>query len=61
MIGALSQFGKVGMLAIGTSADDAERLYQRAVAVLDEETRYRTRSLLPATIPGPSSRTGRAH
>jgi hypothetical protein len=38
LMGALSQFGKVGLVAIGDSADDAEELAARAVAALDQET-----------------------
>jgi hypothetical protein len=37
MIGALSQFGKVGLTAIGSSREEAERLYERALADLDRE------------------------
>ncbi|MEA2766061.1 MAG: hypothetical protein QOK07_2465 [Gemmatimonadaceae bacterium] len=38
MIGAVSQFGKVGMTAIGDSREEADQLFNRTVAVLDEET-----------------------
>lgn len=38
MIGALSQYGKIGMTAIGNSAAEAEDLYERTVALLDEQT-----------------------
>jgi len=38
MIGAVSQFGKVGMTAIGDSREEADRLFDRTVAVLDRET-----------------------
>ncbi|MGQ0721499.1 MAG: peptide ligase PGM1-related protein [Candidatus Eiseniibacteriota bacterium] len=38
MIGALSQFGKVGVTCIGDSRDDADRLYRWTVEVLDRET-----------------------
>ena len=38
MIGAVSQFGKFGMTAIGNDRDEAERLFARAVSVLDHET-----------------------
>lgn len=40
MIGALSQYGKLGLTAIGNSADEADRLYDRVVEVLEVETRY---------------------
>lgn len=42
MIGAVSQFGKVGMTAIGDSREEADRLFHRTVAVLDEETSGRS-------------------
>jgi hypothetical protein len=38
LIGALSEFGKLGLTAIGNSREGVERLYKRAIAVLDEET-----------------------
>lgn len=38
LMGALSQFGKVGLVAIGDSPDDAEELARRAVHALDTET-----------------------
>jgi hypothetical protein len=37
MIGALSQYGKVGLTAIGSSREEAEQLYARALADLDRE------------------------
>ena len=40
MIGALSQYGKVGLTAIGNSAEQADKIYADALAVLDRETRY---------------------
>jgi hypothetical protein len=38
MIGALSQFGKLGMTCIGNSPQQADELFQRTVALLDRET-----------------------
>jgi hypothetical protein len=38
MIGALSQFGKLGMTCIGNSPAQAADLFQRTVALLDKET-----------------------
>jgi PGM1 C-terminal domain len=38
LIGALSEFGKLGVLCIGSSHDRAEALYQRTIDVLDQET-----------------------
>ncbi len=39
MIGALSQYGKVGLTAIGGSAEEADRIYENVIGVLDRETR----------------------
>ncbi len=38
MIGALSQYGKMGMVCIGDSTEEAFHLYERTIAVLDFET-----------------------
>ena len=38
MIGAVSQFGKFGMTAIGDNRDEAERLFATTINVLDRET-----------------------
>ncbi len=40
MIGALSQYGKVGLTAIGDSPAEADALHDRTLAVLEAETRY---------------------
>lgn len=40
LIGALSEFGKLGLTAIANSPDEADALYQRVLEILDEETRY---------------------
>jgi hypothetical protein len=40
MIGAVSQFGKVGVVSIGNTPEEAEAIYQATVAVLDRETSY---------------------
>jgi hypothetical protein len=37
LIGALSQFGKVGLTAIANSLDEADDLYARTITVLDRE------------------------
>jgi hypothetical protein len=37
LIGALSQFGKVGVTAIGNSREEADELYRRTIVVLDRE------------------------
>ena len=39
LIGALSEFGKLGMVCIGDSPEAASRLYDRTVEVLDGQTR----------------------
>ncbi len=38
MIGALSQYGKLGMTCIGNSPAEADELFRRTVALLDRET-----------------------
>jgi len=38
MIGALSQYGKVGMTCIGDSPEEAEETYERVVELLDSQT-----------------------
>jgi hypothetical protein len=38
MIGALSQFGKVGLTAIANSHAQADEIHARAIGVLDRET-----------------------
>ena len=38
LIGALSEFGKLGVLCIGSSHDRAEALYRRTVEILDRES-----------------------
>jgi hypothetical protein len=40
MIGAVSRYGRVGVVAVGDSPGQAEELYARTVAILDDETRY---------------------
>ena len=37
MIGGISEFGRVGMMAIANSPEEAEGAYERTVAVLDQE------------------------
>jgi PGM1 C-terminal domain/ATP-grasp domain len=38
MMSALGELGRMGLTAVGNSHADAKALYQRAIAVLDEET-----------------------
>ena len=57
MIGALSQYGKLGVTAIGNSRDEARSLYDRTVAILDRatgatsETQGTPRSLFEPDVP----------
>ena len=57
MIGALSQFGKVGVTCIGDSPAEADELYRRTIEALDIETGAvageggRIRRLLDARVP----------
>lgn len=57
MIGALSQFGKLGVTAIANSMDEAEGLYESTQDILDriagatEETFGKPRSLFEADAP----------
>ena len=44
LIGALSEYGKVGLTAIGNSREEVEALYDRTVAILDREA---ARPVLP--------------
>jgi hypothetical protein len=40
LIGAVSEYGKLGLTAIANSHDEAEALYGSTLAVLDSETTY---------------------
>jgi hypothetical protein len=40
LIGALSQYGKLGLTAIANSREEVEDLYQRTLVVLERETSY---------------------
>ena len=44
LIGALSEFGKIGVVAIGDNPQQAHFLYRRTMQVLDEETGVRGRN-----------------
>ena len=37
MIGALSEFGKLGMVCIGKSVEEANEIYRNTIAILDKE------------------------
>ena len=40
LIGALSEFGKLGMTVIANSPEEVDQLYSRALSILDAETAY---------------------
>ena len=40
MIGAISQYGKIGVLCVGESREEAYSFYEKAVKVLDQETTH---------------------
>ena len=40
LIGALSEFGKLGLTAIANSHEDVDRLYAQTLEVLERETAY---------------------
>jgi hypothetical protein len=40
MIGALSQYGKVGLTAIGNSHAEADAMHDRTLEILDREMRF---------------------
>jgi hypothetical protein len=40
LIGALSEFGKLGLTAIGNSREEADALYYKTLEILDRETSY---------------------
>jgi hypothetical protein len=48
LIGAVSEFGKLGVTAIAHSPAEARDLYDRTVAVLAAETRYGRDPATPA-------------
>jgi hypothetical protein len=54
MIGAISEFGKVGMMAIGNDRREADAIYARAVEMLDRES-----SKIPEAAPSSDKRRGR--
>lgn len=51
LIGALSEFGKLGLVSIGDNLQQARFLYKQALQVLDEETGSRSRrSIAPTAL-----------
>jgi len=60
MIGAVSQFGKLGLTVIGNHHEQVDTIYERTIATLDHETRYgRTPAGEPRRIPAPREASGR--
>lgn len=55
LMGALSEFGKLGMVCVADSRARAKRLYQRTVEILDEEARRHHHAAgeerVPARVP----------
>jgi hypothetical protein len=50
LIGAVSEFGKLGVTALGNSPAEAAALYDRTLAVLTAETRYGSRRAEPGAV-----------
>lgn len=57
LIGALSEFGKVGLTAIGNTPQQAEEIYERTVSILGQETVYGRR---PPVAPAADAADGAA-
>lgn len=55
LMGCLSEFGKLGLTCIGNSFPEAEEIYDRVVAVLDEETQVSSLSSLEESTINPIS------
>jgi hypothetical protein len=53
LMGALSEFGKLGLTSIGDSLQQAEDLYNQVVKVLDEETSSNANSTSKSSYPSP--------
>jgi hypothetical protein len=51
LIGAVSEFGKLGVTAIANSPTEAREIYARTLAVLADETRYGRAPLSPDATP----------
>lgn len=63
MIGAVSQYGKIGLTVIGNRHDQVDAIYENTIAVLDRETEYgrepgqrRERAAPPVNAELPSGR-----
>ena len=54
MIGAISQYGKIGLTVIGNRQEQVDHIYESTIAVLDRETAYgRAPGDIPAVKPEP--------
>jgi hypothetical protein len=51
LMGALSEFGKLGLTSIGDSLQQAEELYNQVVKVLDAETSSKANSSSKSSYP----------
>lgn len=58
MIGAVSEHGKCGLVAIGNSPEEADTIFERTRAVLDREAGRSAPSPLPGAGPGPFASFG---
>jgi hypothetical protein len=59
MIGAVSQYGKIGLTVIGNEREQVDAIYEKTIAVLDRETRYGRGVAQPKTLPVPPATSGR--
>jgi hypothetical protein len=62
MIGAVSQYGKLGLTVIGNNQEQVDSIYEKTIAVLDRETAYgripgRSEEKAPERLPGPRAGT----
>ncbi|HEY9891269.1 MAG TPA: peptide ligase PGM1-related protein [Candidatus Sericytochromatia bacterium] len=53
LMGALSEFGKLGLTSIGNSLQQAEDCYNQVIKVLDEETSQKANSASKSSYPSP--------
>lgn len=54
LIGAVSEYGKLGVTVIGNSPDEVDKLYAHTLSVLDAETVYGHRAARPSPAPAES-------
>lgn len=60
LMGCLSEFGKLGLTCIGNSLQEAQEIYDRVVAVLDEETQFESIPSLTLSLRNSMSWSGKA-